>query len=112
MKLILKKGQSKKLMGGTSFELDAKVDLTGEEEALVQKYKADKEVLMNKEVVFFGKPLTLSITIGNLISGEIYKCSNIGEILEYEENIIESCKRFKDYIRAMEQFGGEEEIEI
>ena len=112
MKLTITRNQSKKLLGGTNFELTAKVTLTGEEEALVKKYKADKEVLMEKEVTFFGKPLVLTITAGNLISGETYSCNNIAEILGYEENIIESCKIFKSYIQAMEQFGGEEVIEI
>ena len=36
----------------------------------------------------------------------------ITEILAYENNVIEACNTFKDYIKAIEQFGGEEVIEI
>lgn len=112
MKLRITRDQSKKLMGGASFELTAKVDLTDKEAELVKKYKADKEVLMDGVVVIFGKSIPVTTTIGNLVSGETFKCSNIGEIIEYEENVIASCKTFKSYISAMEQFGGEEIIEI
>ena len=37
-------------MGGAKFDLEARVELTLEEAELVRKYKAEKEVLLKKEV--------------------------------------------------------------
>ncbi len=114
MKLIIKKDQAKKLMGGISFELHAKVGLTDEERSLVSKYKADKEVLLKKEIKipFTGRAITLDITIGSLMIGQTFKCNDIGEILESENNVKKSCESFKNYIEVMGAFGGEEVIEI
>ncbi len=74
------------------------------------KYKADKEVLMGKEskIPFTGKSLILNITIGLLMNGQTFKCKDIGEILEYEKSVKESCEAFKDYIEVMAAFGEEE----
>jgi len=107
------KDQAKKLMGGVSFELQARVELSSEEGELVRKYKADKEILMKKEVKipFTGRALILNITIGSLLAGQMFKCNDIGEILEYEKNVKESCEAFKNYIEVMKNFGGEEVIE-
>ncbi|MBC8385728.1 MAG: hypothetical protein H8E57_09455 [Candidatus Cloacimonetes bacterium] len=114
MKLILKKDQSKKIMGGTNFEFHARVELTNDENDLVSKYKANKQVLMNKEIKipFTGKSYLLNITIGSLINGKTFRCNDIGEILEYEKNVKESCASFKNYIEVMASFGGEEIIEF
>jgi len=114
MKLIIKRDQAKKLIGGISFELQAKVELSKEETDLVLKYKADKEVLMEKEIKipFTGKSLILNITIGSLMGGQTFKCNDIGEILEYEKNVKESCEAFKNYIEIMASFGGEEVFEF
>ncbi len=100
-------------MGGASFELQAKVELTNEESSLVSKYKANKEVLMKKEVKipFTGKAIVLNITIGSLMNGQTFKCNDIGEILETEDTVKESCESFKTFIEVMGSFGGEEVIE-
>ncbi len=114
MKLKIKRNQSKKLMGGIAFELEAKADLNEHEMDLVKKYRVDKEVLMKKEIniPLTNKVYIMDITIGSLINGQTFKGDNIAEILEYENNVIEACNTFKSYIQAMEQFGGEEVIEI
>jgi ethanolamine utilization protein EutA (predicted chaperonin) len=114
MKLVIRKEQSKKMMGGISFVLHAQVDLTDEELDLVHKYKAYKQVLMNKQlkIPFTSKTLSLNITIGSLINGQTFNCNDIGEILEYENSVKESCESFKNYIEVMASFGGEEIIEF
>jgi hypothetical protein len=113
MKLQLTKDQAKGLLGGVKFELVAKVDLTSEEGDLVRKYKAEKEVLLRREIKipFTGKSIILDLTIGSLIAGQTFKCGDIGEILEYEKSIKESCANFKNYIEAMKHFGGQEAFE-
>jgi len=113
MKLFITRDQSKGMMGGVKFELSARVKLTNEEADLIKKYKADKEVLMKKElkIPFTGRAFNLDITIGSLTSGQSFKVNDIGEILETEGTIKESCQNFKRYIAAMKSFGGEEVIE-
>ena len=78
MKLKIKRNQSKKLMGGIAFELEAQVDLDEHEKELIKKYKADREVLLKKEVSIplTGKAIVLDITIGSLVGGQTFKVDN------------------------------------
>jgi hypothetical protein len=113
MKLLIRKDQSSGVFGGTKFEFTAKVALTTEETELVNKYKAAKQVLMKKEVKipFTTSTFQVDITIGSLIQGQAFKCNDIGEILECENTVKESCANFKNYLQAMKEFGGQEEFE-
>ncbi len=69
MKLVLKRGQASKMLGGISFELSAKVELTSEENQLVKKYKAEREILLQKEIPipFSKKSFALNITDPNCL---------------------------------------------
>ena len=113
MKLFLIRDQAKKMLGGVSFQLSARTELTSEESDLVRKYNVDKEVLLQKEIKIplTGRSIVLNITIGSLMVGQSFKCNDIAEILEYEKNVKESCESFKNYIEVMKHFGGEEVIE-
>lgn len=122
MKLFITRDQAKGTFGGISFELRARVELATEEAVLVKKYKAHKEVLFKKEtglsqitggLAGFVTPglAVRSITIEDMVNGQVFKCKDIGEILGYEAMVKESCEAFKIYIEAMRSFGGEEVIE-
>ena len=113
MKLTITKNQASGMFGGVKFELHAKVALAPEESALISKYKADKEVLLKKEVKIplTGRSLVFDLTIGSLMAGQMFKCNDIAEILEYEKNVKESCESFHNYLTVMQSFGGEEVIE-
>jgi hypothetical protein len=113
MKLYVTKKQASGMLGGIKFELGARAELTQEEAELVRKYKAEKEVLLKKQIniPLTGKALVVSLTIGSLINGQTFKCDDIGEVLEYEKNIKESCEAFKAYIGVMRDFGGQEVFE-
>ncbi len=113
MKLFITRDQAKGLLGGVKFELRARTELTDEERELVKKYKANKEVLLQKEIKipFTTKIILLSINIGGLMQGQTFKCKDIADILEYETNVKEACETFKNYIEVMKNFGGEEVIE-
>lgn len=89
MKLYILRDQAKGLMGGVKFELKARAELTQEESGLVKNYKADKEVLLKKEIKIplMSKAFVLNLTIGNLISGQTFKCNDIGEVIAYEESV-------------------------
>ena len=113
MRLYINRDQGKGMLGGVKFEMSAKVQLTNEEAELVRKYKAEKEVLLKKEIKIplTGRALVLNLTIGSLLNGQTFKCDDIAEVLEYEKNVKESCEAFKTYLEVMRNFGGQEVIE-
>jgi len=113
MKLIISRNQASGMLGKVKFELSAKVELTQAERDVTKKYKADKEALLKKEIKIplTGRSIELAITIGGLVAGQSFKCNDIAEILEYEENIKEACEVFKNYIEVMDSFGGQEVVE-
>ncbi len=118
MKLHVVRNQNQGRMGKVSFELKVRTELTPEENALVKKYRAHKEVLFLKEggsvgKFLVGKNLSMQkVTIQNLISGMTFKGDNIATILGYEEMIKETCQVFKTYLDTMRSFGGEEVFEF
>ena len=89
MKLIISRNQASGMLGKVKFELSAQVELTQAERDITKKYKADKEILLEKEIKIplTGRSIQLAITIGSLIAGQKFKCNDIAEILEYEKNI-------------------------
>ncbi|MCB5261671.1 MAG: hypothetical protein LHW64_08515 [Candidatus Cloacimonetes bacterium] len=112
--MILKivRDQSKALLGGINFELKAQVELTSEEAELIKKYKAHKEVLLSKEVSLLGNKFNIDIKIADLVDGQAFKCKDIAQILETEDNVKEACKSMKNYIMVMKSFGGQETYEF
>lgn len=104
MKLIIKRNQDTGLLGGIKFVLEARVELTPEEEELVKKYKAQREVVYTKG----GSPYT----IDDLLNGVKDKCKDITLLLNAEEVYKEACKTFKIFLEVMASFGGEEAIEF
>ncbi len=113
MKLMIVRDQASGMFGGVKFKLSAQVELTPDEAGLVKRYKADKEVLLSKQIriPLTGKTIELALTIGALVAGQEFKCNDIAEILEYEQNLKEACEAFKQYIVVMGSFGGQEVIE-
>lgn len=115
MKLLLAKNQSKGLMGGVSFEVKARVELTQEEQELVKHYKLENEVLLSKKMVgFWGQPLdqTVQVSVKNLLNGENYKCKDLGEVIAYSDSLKSACKTLWVYLNVARSFGGQEVIEI
>jgi hypothetical protein len=111
MKLVLKREQDKGLLGGISFVLTARVDLTSDEQDLVKKYKVHKESLLSKTISILGREISYDLKIGDLIEGQRFKCKDVTEILKTEENVKEACQNLKTYLEVMRSFGGEEVIE-
>lgn len=113
MKLHLKKNQASKLFGGVKFELEAKVVLTAEESALINKYKVQDEVLVEKtiKIPFTDRGIVIKMTIGSLVSGQTFKCNDIAEIIGYVDTIKGSCENFRNFLEVMKSFGGEEIID-
>lgn len=114
MKLVIQRDQAKKMLGGVSFELAAQVQLTPDEAELVKRYRADREVLLQKEVTIplTGRSLSLALTIGSLTNGQTFKRNDIAEILGYEESVKNACQSFRAYLDVMRSFGGREVVEL
>ncbi len=114
MQLHLRKSQATKFFGGVKFELFAKVTLTDEEAALVNKYKVQDEVLVEKQIKipFTDRALVIKLTIGSLVSGQEFKCTNIAEIIGYADTIKGSCAELRERLEVMRSFGGEEVFEF
>jgi len=105
VKLIIKRDQDRGFMGGMSFILEARVELTPSEQELVKKYKAHKQVLISKGDKY-------AYTIDSLINGLREKCKDVSIMLENEEVIKDACKNFKTLLMVMASFGGEEVLEF
>lgn len=111
MQLIIDKSQNKGLMGGVSFSITARVQLTEEERKLVQHYKLENETLLSKKLVnFWGQPTDteIRVLVRGLISDEAYKCKDLGEVISYTDSLKDACSKLKGYIEVARSFGGQE----
>lgn len=112
------------MMGGkVVFSLAARVQLTPEERAALEKYKFNKEILYAKENVsptyaqrntwggiarnLTAAALNLRITVDDLVRGKSVECKSITEMLDVEATIRESCEVLKHMLVAATTFGGE-----
>ena len=115
MKLIIKRDQQaqKGIFGGQkgmTFLLSYRVELSPEEEALVEKYKVEDYVLTyttNRDGTKLPKD-----TVRRLMQGESESVKDITILLNNEEIIKNACKNFKTLLEVMATFGGEEVIKF
>jgi len=110
MKLIIKRNQAdrKGLFGGhkgVNFTLSYRVELTPEENDLVQKYKVQNEVLMKTGD-------DNETTIQDMLTGKSVTTRNVEILLNNEQVAKDVCKNFKNYLEVLLSFGGEEVIEF
>jgi hypothetical protein len=140
MELKIKRSQgSKGLMGkNVTFIINARANLTNEEQANIKKYGLGKDVLYNSEeaeahaargraraesgtvgglagafVSLARATLSLRITIDSLMQGQQIECKDLGEALAAEEAIHDACQNLVGYIHAASLFDGTEHtIEI
>lgn len=115
MQLVLRRSQSKGMMGGISFEVHAQVRLTDEEHGLVKQYKQEGTIVLQRPLYLFGQPLenrVVNLTVGQLIQGESFKCKDLGEVIGYCDNVKKACQNLYGYLVVARSFGGEEVIEI
>ena len=137
MKLLLGRSQrSTGLMKGKiMFSLDARVDLTAEEAALIKKYGLGKEVIYNSErskrfiesgqnalamsgagallksgVNLALAKLSLNITVDSLMKGHHIECKDLDELLAAEEALMEACRNVKVYLDTAVTFDGREVV--
>ena len=123
MKLVLNKGQKTSLTGKVVFGITARVELTPDERAALDKYKFNKEVLYAKENVsptfanrntwggiarnITAAALNLRVSVDDLVKGKTVECKSITEILDVEHTFRESCEALKALLVAASTFDGE-----
>ncbi|WP_417910363.1 hypothetical protein [Candidatus Electronema sp. PJ] len=114
MKLTIKRDQSAKkgLFGGhkgMTFSLYCKVQISQEEQELIDKYKVNDYVLTWRQGNDEKIP---GITASSLVQGHATEVWDVATLLNNEEVIKEACRDFKDLLLVMATFGGEEIVEI
>jgi hypothetical protein len=121
MKLLLRRDQKKGMMGGMTFLLHVKADLSEEEKANITKYGLSLTTLYEREKMPEGGSFVsryafamtnLSVSVNDLWVGKKLECKSIVEMLAMEEQIKEACKVFNSVLQAAARFGGEEIVEI
>ena len=115
MEVIIKKSQSKGMMGGVSFKVKATANLTEEERNLVKHYNIGSAILLSRKRKNIWGELTndeVKISANSFIIGEEFSCKSLDEILSYEESIKEAAKNLKAYLDVAKNFDGEERISL
>ena len=114
MKLKIKRDQAEKkgLFGGhkgMKFSLYCQVEISPEEQELINRYKVNDYVLAWKTVNNEKVP---SLRVQDLVQGHLIELDDVGTLLNNEEVIKSACQDFKNLLLVMATFGGEEVIEI
>jgi hypothetical protein len=115
MKLFIKRDQKAQtgILGGhkgMTFLLSYRIELTPEEKALVDKYKAENHPLTfgrDRE----GKQIPKD-TVSSLMRGGTDEVKDITVLLNNEEILKDACKNFKILLNVMATFGGEEIVDF
>ena len=114
MKLRISRDQAAKtgIFGGHKgmrFSLSCRVEISPDEQALIEKYKVYDHALTWRETSSGRIP---GLTVQNLVNGYDVELDDVATLLNNEEIIKEACKDFKNLLIVMASFGGEEVIEI
>ncbi|MDP2331833.1 MAG: hypothetical protein Q8M19_14175 [Reyranella sp.] len=125
MKLLLRRDQKSGLIGGISFQLNVRADLSPEEKKNISRYKLGKTVLYSRGAMADGgsgllglasrlafKAMNISVSVDDLTDGKQIECKDIIEMLAVEDQIREASKTFKLVLEAAATFGGEEVVAL
>lgn len=128
MKLKIRRSQKNSLTGKAIFIVDVMVDLDGEEQALVAKYKLQKEIVYQNSKaeqnmaeaqsgsmaglggMLMDKVLKRSFTISDLINGQHIECKDLAEVLAVEDQVEMACHNIKKYLELAKTFDGSEVV--
>jgi hypothetical protein len=135
LKLTRSQRESGVLSKAVWFCLDARVQLTSEEQADVSRYRLGGQVIYNNEASkrrvqaaeaamatgtsggsfkaiaqFALARLHLNITVDSLQRGQHIECKSLEELREAEDALIEACKTLKAYLAVATTFDGREEL--
>ena len=108
MQLRILRTESKGMLGGLSFEYNIRIVADQQEQALIQKYKADREVIYQMERSVLGQKWEVSFTFGDFLKGKVVKNKNIAELIVLEESVLRACEGMKIALNALSKIGQEE----
>lgn len=118
MKLKIRREQEQKkgLLGGNKgleFKLHCQVELTPEENALVEKAKVGEYVL-TKYTLFEDKGggYEAELKVSSLVGGMTSTVTDVQKLLGLEDEVKSGCQNLKSLLEVISSFGGEEVIEI
>lgn len=117
MKLIIRREQAEKkgLLGGNKgmeFRLNCQVELSPEENVLVEKAKVGDYVLTTYTIFENKRGGTESeLTVNNLIRGMTSVVMDVQKLLDLEDQVKNGCANLKSLLSVIESFGGEEIVE-
>jgi hypothetical protein len=114
MKLTIRRNQSEKkgFFGGhkgMNFSLFCRVEISPEEQELINKYQVYDHVLTWRNTENGQMP---GLTVRDLVQGTTAEIGDVATLLNNEEVIKGACESFKTLLLVMASFGGEEVIEI
>ncbi|MFL6858863.1 MAG: hypothetical protein ACJ8EB_13285, partial [Allosphingosinicella sp.] len=117
LRLIRSQADQKGFFGGhkgVSFALRYKLEVSSEEQALVDRYKVADFVV---HTVIYGKssqgePYTWDIHVKDLINGNSVALRDFSEVVKSEDAVTQGAANLKGLLERMRHFGGEEVVEI
>lgn len=126
MKLLLRRDQRSAIIGSKPvFMLEARAQISDDEQAAIKKYKLGDAVLYEKkpmkesanEYAALGNALmwrfaNLTISVNDLANGKKVECKDILEMLGVEQQLKQAAQNFKAVLDAASHFGGEEVVEL
>ena len=133
LKLVRSQRESGVISKSVIFCLDARVQLTAEEQASINKYKLGGQVIYNSEaskrhldahqgalasgtaggiaksfVSLAMAALNLNITINGLQNGQHIECKSLDELLAAEAALMEACTNLRAFLDTAATFDGRE----
>jgi hypothetical protein len=131
MQLKLTRGQAEKkgLLGSkVMFQISFRVELTPEEQEVVRKYKANREVLAQVPPIEWGNSVGATkavdamrklghgqirnLTIRDFIAGQTFEYPDVLLMNAIEAEVKQGCATFKAYLDEVSGGGKEEAIEF
>ena len=137
MRLFFRRSQRAGRMFSSApvFALDARIELTKEENQLIHQYQLNREILYSSEDAkkhgtALGDALnqtgfrslaqaalsramyalSLKCTVESLVKGQHIECKDVGELIAAEAAITEAAQTLKGYLEAAVAFDGREEL--
>lgn len=116
LKIRREQEQKKSFLGGNKgmeFTLHCQVELSPEENALVEKAKVGDYVLTKYTLFEHRKgDYETELTVRNLVNGMASTVTNVQKLLGLEDEVKNGCHNLKSLLQVISSFGGEEVIEI
>lgn len=112
MQLRILRTESKGMFGGLSFEYGIRITPDQQESALIQKYKADREVIYQMERNVLGQKWEVTFTLGDFLKGKSIKNKNLAELIALEDAVLRACEGLNIALHALSKIGQEEVITI